>query len=35
MSFDGPLRGLASVAAYIAVFGALAWARFAGRDVSS
>jgi ABC-2 type transport system permease protein len=35
MSFDGPLRGLGSVAAYIAVFGALAWARFAGRDVSS
>jgi ABC-2 type transport system permease protein len=35
MSFDGTLRGLGSAAAYIAVFGTLAWARFAGRDVSS
>jgi ABC-2 type transport system permease protein len=34
MSFTGPLQGLASAAAYIAVFGALARARFAGRDVS-
>ena len=35
MSSTGPLHGLGSAAAYIAVFGALAWARFAGRDVSS
>jgi hypothetical protein len=30
----GPLQGLGSAAVYIAVFGALAWARFGGRDVS-
>jgi ABC-2 type transport system permease protein len=35
MSFSGPLHGLGSAAAYVAVFGTLAWARFGGRDVSS
>jgi len=34
ISLDGPLDGLASAAAYIVVFGALSWARFAGKDVS-
>jgi ABC-2 type transport system permease protein len=34
MSGTGPLQGLGSAAVYIAVFGALAWARFGGRDVS-
>jgi ABC-2 type transport system permease protein len=29
------VKGLTSAAAYTAVFGALAWARFSGRDVSS
>jgi ABC-2 type transport system permease protein len=33
MSFTAVGPGLLSAAAYIAVFGALAWARFGGRDV--
>jgi ABC-2 type transport system permease protein len=35
VSFDQVLSGLLSAAAFTAVFGAAAWARFAGRDVTS
>ena len=34
MSFLSVGQGLVSAAAYIAVFGTLAWARFGGRDIS-
>jgi ABC-2 type transport system permease protein len=34
VSLDGTGRGLLCAAAYIAVFGTAAWARFAGRDIS-
>jgi ABC-2 type transport system permease protein len=32
---QGVLRGLLAAAAYVGVFGALAWSRFGGKDVSS
>jgi ABC-2 type transport system permease protein len=32
---EGPFRGLLAAAAYLAVFGSLAWSRFSGKDVSS
>jgi ABC-2 type transport system permease protein len=32
---DGVVRGLLAAAGFIAVFGSLAWSRFAGKDVSS
>jgi ABC-2 type transport system permease protein len=32
---EGVLRGLFAAGAYIALFGALAWSRFTGKDVSS
>src|SRR5207244_5997801 len=35
VAFDQILPGLFSAAAYLAIFGAAAWARFAGRDVTS
>jgi ABC-2 type transport system permease protein len=35
VSFDALTPGLLSAGAYIVVFGAAAWARFAGRDVTS
>jgi ABC-2 type transport system permease protein len=35
VSFDQVLSGLLSAAAFTAIFGAAAWARFAGRDVTS
>lgn len=35
VSMDGLTPGLLSAGAYIVVFGAAAWARFSGRDVSS
>jgi ABC-2 type transport system permease protein len=33
--WDGIRSGLVSAAAYILIFGLAAWARFAGRDVTS
>jgi ABC-2 type transport system permease protein len=35
MTTDGVLAGLLSAAAYVAIFGTAAWARFGGRDVTS
>lgn len=35
VSWSGPLDGLALFAAYAVVFGTLAWARFAGKDITS
>jgi ABC-2 type transport system permease protein len=35
MAFDSIQKGLLSVAVYTVLFGSLAWARFAGKDVSS
>jgi ABC-2 type transport system permease protein len=35
VSFDALTPGLASAGAYVLIFGAAAWARFAGRDVTS
>ena len=35
VAWDGIRRGLLTAAGYAAVFGAAAWARFAGKDVTS
>ncbi|MBD0675266.1 ABC transporter permease [Streptomyces sp. CBMA156] len=35
MYWDGVLKDLGLQAAYVAVFGSAAWARFAGRDISA
>lgn len=35
VAVDGVTRGLLATAAYVAVFGALAWSRFTTKDVSS
>ena len=35
VGFDQIRPGLFSAAAYVAIFGAAAWARFSGRDVTS
>jgi ABC-2 type transport system permease protein len=35
MSVGGIVAGLLSSAAYVAIFGTAAWARFGGRDVTS
>ncbi len=35
LAFDQVRTGLLAAAAYIAIFGALAWARFGNKDVSS